>query len=262
MTNDNEPTWGAGLPGASPSEPTIPNQRSMPVTGSGSSRPTTPHSDYHQQAAQRYGSQSVPQQPPVMPYPAAYPVVSPTGYPVVPPMALPAVPTAPLVGGGQPHPVYPPVARDSFIIRLMEKGVQGGLFRQPWFHDMRQRNANAFVYISFVVGFVASIALSLIPSSFVVTVFTTFLWVAIGYLYLALGTKLGHQFLLFGICLVGGLVMAFRVLSAIVGLAGSGYYYEDPAVLMVVLLVNLVGVAAAVYVGIQVHRGIQRMSQP
>ena len=262
MANDEEPTWGGVPPTPSRGGAPIPNQRSMPVTGS-RPQPAPPaygygqsaHSDYQQQAAQHFNTQSPPQVPPVVPYPTAG---SPAGYPAVPPLHYP-----PPSGGSQTYPGYArPAAQDSFIIRLMEKGVQGGLLRQPWFYDQRQRNPDAFVYVSFGVGVVLSIMLSLIPSSFVVTVLTLALWVGVGYLYLALGTRLAHQFLLFGICLVGGLVMAIRVLGAIIGLSRSFYYYEPPAVLMVVLLINLAGVGAAIYVGLQVHRGIQRMSQP
>lgn len=287
--DDSEPTWGdsvAGQPPPSPAAKPVPNQRSMPVVGRSapstptvppvpSAPPTTsqPHADYQRQAAQHFGT---PAPPFTTPYPASYPAVPgmpqvppPVSYPVVPPTTIPAVPQAapyPPLTGSQPYPSYsqaPP--RDSFITRLMERGVQGLLIRQPWFQDQRQRNPDPFVFVSFGIGVVVTIMLSLIPSSFVVTVLTIALWAGIGYLYFALGTKLAHQFVMFGICLVGGLVMLLRVIVAISALSSSRLYYvyvEPPVVLALVLLINLAGVAAVGYIGIQVNRGIQRMSQP
>lgn len=253
--DDNEPAWGDNLPGSSPSGSAprpMPNQRSMPVVrGFGAPpRPRTPAP----------GPKAFPTVPPT-------PTPPPVSPPAVPPVTYPMVPT-PRVPGVPPATGYPPPApRESFVHQLMQRGVRGELLRQPWFHDMRQRNPEPFVYVTYAVGVVVGLVLLVIPSSFVVTVLSTSLWVGIGYLYFALGTKFAHQFLLFGVCLVGGLVMAARALSAMVGLSVSsgryyGFRYESVVELMFVLLINLAGVAAFAYIGVQVFRGIQRMSQP
>ncbi|MCV7044741.1 hypothetical protein H7J08_08635 [Mycobacterium frederiksbergense] len=230
----------------------------MPVVGR---PPSPPPAGHQQQPAQHSGPPPTPYSPAPAAPPQSYPVVNPTPHPLVSPQ--------PPAGSASQQPlVYPPrPVRDSFVVRLMQRGVRGELLRQPWFHDLRHRNPDPFVYISFAVGVVFSLMLFVIPSSFVVTVLSTSLWAGIGYLYFALGTRLAHQFLLFGICLVGGLVMAARALSSMVALSVSsgryyGFRYESVAELMFVLLINLVGVAAVVYIGIQVHRGIQKMSQP
>ena len=273
MSDDNEPTWGDSVPGpTSPHPPArpVPNQRSMPVVGRRIPPvPPQSHADYQRQTAQHFGSPVPPAAPS---YPMSYPAIPPTpavpplGYPVVP--AVNYTPTPPPAAGGLSPTVYPPgPVRDSFIQRLMQRGVRGELIRQPWFHDLRQRNADPFVYGSFAAGVLVSLVLSVIPSSFVVTVLTTSLWVGIGYLYFAMGTKLAHQFTLFGICLVGGLVMSARVLFSMVALSVGvgryyGYRYESVPELMFVLLINLAGVAAFAYIGFQVHRGIQQMSKP
>jgi hypothetical protein len=283
--DDSEPTWGdsvadAGSTPIGPAANPIPNQRSMPVVGRSTPpvAPSNPHAEYQRQAAQRFGTSMPPASPPpvvsypVVPPPPTHPVVPPPPtYPAVPVVGYPGAPPTippPPVGAAQERYSYPPApARDSFIQRLMQRGVRGELFRQSWFHDFRQRNPDPFVYISFAIGVVISLLLLLIPSSFVITVLSMALWGAIGYLYFALGTKLAHQFTLFGICLVGGLVMLARVLSAMVALSlrtGSYYggFYESAVELMFVLLINLAGAAACVYVGIQVYRGIQQMSAP
>ena len=272
MANDSEPTWGDSVAGPPPG--TIPNQRSMPVTGGGASpHARQPYGEYQRPTAQPY---SVPVPPAAaVPYPESYPVISSSNAPAAQPYTYPQVPpvghpVSPAAGGQQQHPPHPPVpVRDSFVTRLMTRGVQGSLLAQPWFQDLRQRNADPAVYASFGIGVFVSIVLNFIPSSFVVTVLTGVLWAGIGFMYFALGTRLAHQFIEFGICLVGGLVMLARVLSAIIGLAASGsrYYgygqYAEPAVvLMMVMLINLAGAGGLAYIGVQVHRGIQRMSQP
>lgn len=266
MSDDSEPTWGDSVPGPTSPGPRVnplPNQRSMPVVGRRvpPAAPPQPHADYRSQAAQHFGYPAPPAPPP---YPMSYPVVPPA--PAVPSTSYPIVPT-PAPGGLPPARYQPGPVRDSFVYRLMQRGVRGELIRQPWFQDLRQRNADPFVYGSFAVGVVVSLVLSVIPSSLVVTVLTTSLWAGIGYLYVALGTKLAHQFALFGICLVGGLVMLARVLFSMVALSVGpgryyGYRYEPVPELMFVLLINLAGAAALVYLGIQLYRGIQRMSQP
>lgn len=293
VDDDSEPTWGESVPeqpAPSPAPKPVPNQRSMPVVGrSGPSIPrgappipsmppatSQPHAEYQRQAAHHFGTPTatpypasypaVPTSPPVTP-PVSYPGHPPTYPPVAPPVAYPSAPPPPPTQvGGQPYSAYPQSpARDSFITRWMERGVQGLLIRQPTFQDQRQRNPDPLVYISYGVGFVVTVLLSLIPSSFVVTVLTLMLWAGIGYLYLAVGTKLAHQFVLFGICLVGGLVMLLRAIGAITALSSGRLYYayfEPPVVLVLTLLISLAGIAALVYIGIHVTRGIQRMSQP
>lgn len=276
--DDSEQAWGNSVPTPTPSDQPaakpIPNQRSMPVVGrKAPSAPSQPHTDYRQQAAQHFGH--IPATPPhsAVPYPASYPVIPqtngpstpPVGYPVVPPVGYPSVPQA-VPNNAYPQSAYPPAPpRGSFVTRLMDRGVQGGLVRQPWFQEQRQRNPEPLVYITYGVAVFTSIVLWFIPSSFVVTVFTAALWAGVGYLFFAIGTKLAHQFILFGICLAGGLVAALRVLFTITALSASrlySAYYEPAIVLVLVLLINMAVGAGLVYVGVNVHRGIQRMSTP
>ncbi|UXA19082.1 hypothetical protein [Mycobacterium sp. SMC-4] len=267
--DDSEQTWGQDFgppssspPGAAP----LPNQRSMPVVGPRvPPAANQPHADYRRQAAQHFGTA-----PASQPVPRTYPAIPrnalpPTSNPVIPSVTYPAAASSTPVGGPT-IPSYPAApARDSFVQRLMQRGVRGELIRQPWFQDLRQKNPDPSVYVSYAAAVLISLMMLIIPSSFVITVFTTSLWVGVGFLYLALGTKLAHQFLLFGVCLVGALVMSTRVLFSTLALSAGprGYIrYDSAAELMFVLLINLAGVAAFVYVGVQVHRGIQQLSGP
>jgi hypothetical protein len=111
--------------------------------------------------------------------------------------------------------------------------------------------------------------LAQIPSIFATTILTDVLWIAVAYLYFALGTKLAHQFLLFGVCLVGGLVMLWRAGSSLLNLStheSLPLLYpasDDPtALLLLDLLLNVAGAALLGYIGLQLHQGIQRLSAP
>lgn len=136
MSDDDEPTWGDSVPSQiSPAPKPVPNQRSMPVVGS-PAPPAQPHSPYQRPAAQHHPS------PPPAANPASYPVIPPsTNYPFVNPVAYPLGPQ-PTFPGTQPPATYPAAPyRDSFVSRLMQRSVRGELLRQPWFQDVRLRNA-------------------------------------------------------------------------------------------------------------------------
>lgn len=203
----------------------------------------------------------------------------------------PIPPSAPVSGWGgpgrpahtDPHAEYYRQAADHFgakyasrspasdgenvVTRLLDRGMRGELIQQPWFQKFRAESPDQFVYISYGGGLFVSIVLTLIPSMFVSTVLSDLLWLAIGYLYLALGTKLAHQFLVFGICLVGTLVMLWRSLSAVTTVAINnslsllmGISVDPTALLLLDLLMNLAGAAFLVYVGLQLHRKMQQLS--
>ena len=230
----NDQPWQQNY--AQPAPEATPQQPSAPLAGWGvSSRPapTDPHAEYHRQSAEHFG----------------------TAY-----------------GGPTPsQPSYaqrpPAVAGENIVTRLMDRGMRGELFQQPWFHKFRAESPDQFVYISYGVGFFISILLALIPSMFVSMVLSDLLWLAIGYLYFALGTKLAHQFLEFGICLVGALVMLGRIWSDVSTMAVNnsmarmlGVSAEPTALLLFELLLNAAGAALLVYVGVQVHKRIQGLS--
>jgi hypothetical protein len=160
-------------------------------------------------------------------------------------------------------------AKDSIVTRLMEKGMRGELFQQPWFQKFRNESPDQFVFISYASAILLSFLLLMIPSTFICTVTTSALWFGIGYLYLALGTKIAHQFFEFGICLIGALVMLVQVWSVVSALSINsnfarltGIGVEPTAVLVLALLLNIAVAAVLVYVGFQVHREIQRLSAP
>jgi hypothetical protein len=190
--------------------------------------------------------------------------------PVAPPYPQQAVampvqpPVAPAYGG------YQPVApKDTFVTRLVERGIRGELFRQPWFHNLRATQPDTFVYVSYGVGVLVTVLLSLIPSTFVATLLTDALWATVAYLYFALGTKLAHQFLLWGICVVGGIVMLMQLWS-VVSLMSidasllryTGRFVEPTALLALDLVLDVAGGLLLGFVGVQVHREMTKLSRP
>lgn len=208
-----------------------------------------PHAEYQRQAAQHFGAE----------YPRRTTGWGQSSYLTPPPAASrPAYASQPQAG-----------ARESFDTRLMEKGMRGELFQQPWFHKFRNESPDQFVYITYGGGILISFLLYLIPSLLFSTVMTDALWLAIGYLFFALGTKLAHQFLVFGICIVGAVVMVLRCWSVVSAMAITSSYgrligvgVEPTALLVLDLLLNIAVGALLGYIGVHVHREMQRLSAP
>lgn len=271
--DDNEPTWGAD---------------------SFTTPSPAPHSDYHRQAAQHFEGNpasgpyqvpaasptiqssfpvitpqtSLPVQPPVAPVAVSRPV-TPTTYtsptytppPMVPPSPAPGAtyPQAPLSYQAAGYPQAP--LKDTFVTRLVEKGVRGELLRQPWFFQLRATQPDVVVFVSFAVAFVLSGLLFLISSNFVADLLTIGLWTGVAYLYFALGTRLSHQFLLWGISLAGGISMLGRVIRLLI--SGQSRWWGDPLPVYVLnVLMDIAVAGALVYLGIQMQREIAKLSRP
>lgn len=163
----------------------------------------------------------------------------------------------------------PSLTRESFVQRLMERGVRGELIRQPWFQNLRNHSASPLVISTYAGAFVVSVILGIIPGVFFPTLLNAGLWGLVGFLFFAVGTKLAHQFIMFGICLVGALKMALQTLSILYTLAAGrglfGYwvsYFEPMAFLILSLLLSTAIAGFLIYVGLQVNKGVQRLSAP
>jgi hypothetical protein len=144
----------------------------------------------------------------------------------------------------------------------MHRGVRGELIRQPWFQNFRHQQPDQFVYVSYGVGLVLSLIFSLLPG-LVSLVLSNAVWVGLAYLFFAVGTKRAHQFIVYGICLVGAvlsLLGALFSLSTIMTLAGLPYSGSAIVGLIIVAAGSVVVALILGYIGLQVHRGIQRMS--
>ena len=161
----------------------------------------------------------------------------------------------------------------SFIERLMLRGARGELIRQPWFEAIRRDNADMFVYVSFSVALLIVLVLQFAVSSITMTgvIFMILVrypvWIALGYAYIALGTKLAHRFLL-GTCVVGVVVSVFGVFGAVSAMSTAhslnqllGVEAVPMGLLVFVLLFTAAVGALYGYVGLMVYRGIKRVGR-
>jgi hypothetical protein len=144
---------------------------------------------------------------------------------------------------------------NSFITRRMYRGIRGELIRQPWFVNFRRQSPDQFVYVTYGVGLLLSLVLGLMPGV-IGTIITDLIWAGLIYLYFALGTKLGHQFIAYGISAVGAmlaLLSALYTLATFVDLASL--HFAGTAVL---LLITLGGTVVSGIVGLCRGQGAPR----
>jgi hypothetical protein len=150
---------------------------------------------------------------------------------------------------------------NSLITRLMYRGIRGELIRQPWFANIRQQSADPFVYITYGVGLLLAVVFALMPG-IIGTIITDLVWAGLIYLYFALGAKLAHQFIAYAICAVGAvlaLLSALYTVTTLIDLLSLGFA-GTAALLVIGLVVTVVSGIVLAYIGVQVRRGIQRLS--
>ncbi len=155
---------------------------------------------------------------------------------------------------------------NSFIAQLMSRGIRGELLRQPWFQKWRQtpQQSDQFIYLTYAGGILLAIMFGLLGS--IGTIFGLAIGIGLCYLYFALGTKKAHQFIAYGICGVGVVLSLISILFTVAALVDLSSIPYSTGSLMLRLLfglgITVITAAILGYVGIQVHRGIQRMSSP
>ncbi|WKG03610.1 hypothetical protein [Mycolicibacterium sp. HK-90] len=207
------------------------------------------------------------------------------GYGTPPPPPPGYGPGAPTTGGYPPNPSGPqnPYSANgaqspmeaanallsksnSFIAQLMSRGIRGELIRQPWFQKWRQtpQQADQFVYMTYAGGILLAIMFGLLGS--IGTIFGLGIGIGLCYLYFALGTKKAHQFIAYGICGVGVVLSLISILFTVAALIdlSSARYSTGSLMLTLFFSLGITVITGAIlgYIGIQVHRGIQRMSSP
>jgi hypothetical protein len=165
--------------------------------------------------------------------------------------------------------------RLSWLERLMFRGVRGELIQQPWFQSMREQSPTQFLIASCVGAFLLIMMLQFISGgtsigSFVFDVVDDAITIVLAYLCLALGTKLAHRLLFWGMVgsAVGSLIGAMLVVPVLlvfIGVeqtvlgAGGAPYVAFAAALLVYCLVMAV---VYTYLAVLVHRGIKRLAGP
>ncbi len=107
---------------------------------------------------------------------------------------------------------------------VMGASTRGEVLRNVPFVEAARRNDVLAVIGTYAIGVVVSLILS---ASFYdsagtrvfVTILTWAAWAAVGYVFIAIGTKLSHNVATWGVALVAGVLAALNVLGATVGLA-------------------------------------------
>lgn len=257
-----------------------------------------PHAEYYRQAAQHFGAIDAEPtatgsiapptglNQPVVPSPPEGAVDSTLGGDA-------GTPTAPQAGfrhraearqGGPSSPrqdsdiAGPPREDLPWVHRLMLRGSKGELIPQPWFRKAVHDNADTTVFVTYGGAFVLTLLLNTIvssavlrtglfgPSSILSMLFVQALWVGVGYVLLAIGTNLAHRFLMYGVCIVGTLVSLAAAWSAVSAIslnnaieAYSGSTITPTGLLVFALMANVMMGVALIYLGIQVHRAIDRI---
>jgi hypothetical protein len=150
---------------------------------------------------------------------------------------------------------------NSLISKLMYRGIRGELIRAPWFVNFRQQSPDQFVYITYGIGLFVALVMSMLPG-FIGTLITDVIFAGLIYVYFALGTKLAHQFVAYGICGVGAVLALLRALYNVAtffdlaSLHLAGYAIG----VLLSLAVTVISGLVLAYIGFQVYRGIQRLS--
>ncbi|MCV6998858.1 hypothetical protein H7J34_01440 [Mycolicibacterium alvei] len=147
---------------------------------------------------------------------------------------------------------------NSFISRLMIRGSNGELLQQPWFQNFRRQSPDTFVYVAYGIAIVLSLVLS--TAGFIGTIISDAIWVAVIYAFFAIGTKLAHQFIAYGIGAVGAvlsLLSALYTVSVLIDFA-SIRFAGTTMTLIFSLVVTLISGAVLAFIGIQVHREIKK----
>ncbi|MDR3663300.1 MAG: hypothetical protein P4L86_23435 [Mycobacterium sp.] len=207
---------------------------------------------------------------PMPPQPGFGPAGGPTpppGYGPSQPGGFPGGPQFPGQMGPQQTPVDMAKSLlnkgDSFIFRLMSRGVRGELIQQPWFQGMRSnpQGSNQFVYIGYAGAILLGLLVSLL-GGFIGAIFALALWLGVAYCFLALGSKLAAQFVAYGICGVGAAAGLLGLLMSLIAISEVDKYLGGSYALMLVLAAVVDGAIAIIlgYLGIQVHKGIQKIA--
>jgi hypothetical protein len=185
---------------------------------------------------------------------------------------IPAAAASGIAINATAHAVMGNEQQMSIIEKLMLRGARGELIRQHWFQSIRRDNPDRFVFGSFCAVIVVTLVLQFAMSSVSITslgfevVVRYPLLVALGYCYIALGTKLAHKFLLWGICLAavaGALLGVLGTLSAMSTTHNVdrllGVYVVPMGLIVFTLVFDLAMAAVFGYLGVMVYRGTRRL---
>jgi hypothetical protein len=154
---------------------------------------------------------------------------------------------------------------NSFISRLIYRGINGELIRQPWFQKTRQESPDTLVYAGFGVGVLLALVLGQLPgASGTIAAFAVL--IALAYVLFAVGTKLAVQLVAYGVCGGGAALYGLGALLGLMGwmsLSSASPLLQGTGLGTIIILqtvLSAVACAVLVFAGLAVHRTIKNLS--
>lgn len=181
------------------------------------------------------------------------------------------------VPGQSAQPNMPPPPRDygadaraaltkgnSFLGRLLRRGVNGELIRVSAFQSYRMHKPVPLTVAVFIVGLILAAVFNQ-SGGLIGFILSEAMWALTAYVLIAIGTKGALQTIVYGICLVGALGFAAAAYIAFTSYATlSSLPYSGASGISVGLLISgILAVVLAVvhgYVGLQVNREIKKIA--
>lgn len=189
---------------------------------------------------------------PFGPYPGA---AQPNPGPAAPGFPSPAAPQSPgelasnLIGKG-----------NTFLTRLMQRGMQGELIKAPWFQAFRQ-SPDQFMLISYIVVAVLVLLLSY-GGGLIGSVLSLAFWAGLAYTFFAIGTLKAHKWVANGIGYGGAAIALVGTIDPITALIDFSEYAPTSLGLRLGVNIAISVIVAAVLglAGYLVNKEIKRLT--
>nr|QGW61142.1 hypothetical protein ICEMyc226_00110 [Mycolicibacterium sp.] len=149
---------------------------------------------------------------------------------------------------------------NSFLTRLMQRGMQGELIKAPWFQAFRQ-SPDQFMLISYIVVALLVLLLSY-GGGLIGSVLSLAFWAALAYTFFAIGTLKAHKWVANGIGYGGAAIALVGIIDPITALIDFSEYAPTSLGLRLGFNIAISVVVAAVLglAGYLVNKEIKRLA--
>lgn len=149
---------------------------------------------------------------------------------------------------------------NSFLTRLMQRGMQGELIKAPWFQAFRQ-SPDQFMLISYIVVALLVLLLSY-GGGLIGSVLSLAFWAALAYTFFAIGTLKAHKWVANGIGYGGAAIALVGTIDPITALIDFSDYAPTSLGLRLGFNIAIAVIVAAVLglTGYLVNKEIKRLT--
>jgi len=149
---------------------------------------------------------------------------------------------------------------NTFLTRLMQRGMQGELIKAPWFQAFRQ-SPDQFMLISYIVVAVLVLLLSY-GGGLIGSVLSLAFWAALAYTFFAIGTLKAHKWVANGIGYGGAAIALVGTIDPITALIDFSEYAPTSLGLRLGVNIAISVIVAAVLglAGYLVNKEIKRLT--